>query len=162
MTTKEKYWLAGLLEGEGSFMSGPPSRPNCPIIACEMSDKDVIDRVADLFGVTYIYENVPDEETWSSTYKVNVKGTSAMKLMKELKPLMSERRQNQIQRALDSHTPNLSGEKRSTYGREQVVEAWEALQSGERPIDVAKRLAMKSQFVRDLNTGRTWSHVTGL
>ena len=81
MTTKEKYWLAGLLEGEGSFMPGPPSRPNCPIIACEMSDKDVIDRVADLFGVTYIYKNVPDEETWSSTYKVKVKGTTAIKLM---------------------------------------------------------------------------------
>src|SRR5437773_1471366 len=22
------YWLAGILEGEGTFMSGPPSRPN--------------------------------------------------------------------------------------------------------------------------------------
>ena len=25
------YWLAGILEGEGTFMSGPPSEPNSPI-----------------------------------------------------------------------------------------------------------------------------------
>ena len=33
LSLTELHWLAGLLEGEGSFMAGPPSSPGLPIIA---------------------------------------------------------------------------------------------------------------------------------
>jgi hypothetical protein len=46
----ELYWLAGLLEGEGSFVKGPPSRPNCPIVQLAMTDGDVVERAARLLG----------------------------------------------------------------------------------------------------------------
>ena len=53
MIARDLYWLAGLLEGEGSFMRGPPSRPNMPAIAIQMTDEDVIQRVAQLWAVCY-------------------------------------------------------------------------------------------------------------
>jgi hypothetical protein len=40
------HWLAGLLEGEGSFLKGPPSAPRHPILALQMTDEDVVARVA--------------------------------------------------------------------------------------------------------------------
>ena len=40
------YWLAGILEGEGTFMSGPPSQPNSPIVRTCMTDRDVVARAA--------------------------------------------------------------------------------------------------------------------
>jgi hypothetical protein len=43
----ELAWLAGLLEGEGSFMPGPPSNPRMPIICLAMNDEDVMARRAD-------------------------------------------------------------------------------------------------------------------
>ena len=46
--------LDSLLEGEGSFMPGPPSYSNSPIIAVQMTDEDVVVRVAQAFGVTYV------------------------------------------------------------------------------------------------------------
>ena len=35
----ELHWLAGLLEGEGTFMTGPPSSPGLPVIAVNMTDR---------------------------------------------------------------------------------------------------------------------------
>ena len=46
------YWLAGILEGEGSFMKGVPSNPNSPRIAIQMTDKDVLEKVAAIFKVS--------------------------------------------------------------------------------------------------------------
>lgn len=43
-------WMAGLLEGEGSFLKPIPSDPRRPIIACRMTDPDVVGRVAMAFG----------------------------------------------------------------------------------------------------------------
>ena len=46
----ELHWLAGLLEGEGSFMTGPPSSPGLPVIAVNMTDQDVMARLGRIFG----------------------------------------------------------------------------------------------------------------
>lgn len=162
MTENEKYWLAGILEGEGSFMEGPPSDPNRPRISVEMSDKDIIKRVADLFGVGYIHECEGRQENWSTTYQIEVRGQSAIELMRLLKPIMGARRSRQIEDALASHNENYGTESRSDYSEERVRRAWELIQNGERLIDVSKKLNMKYQFVRDLNAGRTWTSITDL
>lgn len=51
MSEKELYWLAGLLEGEGSFSPGPTSAPNSARISLTITDADVVARVAALWGV---------------------------------------------------------------------------------------------------------------
>lgn len=44
------HWLAGLLEGEGTFMTGPPSSPRAPVIAVNMTDADVMPRLGRIFA----------------------------------------------------------------------------------------------------------------
>lgn len=46
----DRYWLAGLLEGEGSFLKGPPSAPRYPVLSLQMTDEDVVARVAAMLG----------------------------------------------------------------------------------------------------------------
>lgn len=156
MQDRDLYWLAGLLEGEGSFMAGPPSAPNQPRISVQMTDLDVIERVAALFGVSYIHERQGSKAHHATAYTVNVRGTRAMDLMRKLKPFMGDRRQLQIEDALDSYDVYCGSKSKSEYKKERVVKALHALKEGSPPVDVAKQLNLKHQFVRDLNAGRTW------
>lgn len=50
ISNEDLHWLAGLLEGEGSFLKGPPSAPRHPVVALQMTDEDVVSRVAAMFG----------------------------------------------------------------------------------------------------------------
>jgi hypothetical protein len=38
------HWLAGLLEGEGTFIAGPPSAPRSPAVQVAMVDRDIVER----------------------------------------------------------------------------------------------------------------------
>ena len=109
MDERTLYWFAGILEGEGSFMSGPPSEPNRPIIAVSMTDKDIIVRVSLLMGVTFFknrqYRNGVDMG-WKPTYMVHLRGKRAVEMMKELRPIMGQRRQAQIDKAIASYKPH--------------------------------------------------------
>lgn len=102
MRDDDLNWLAGLLEGEGSFLRGSPSRPNQPGIVVEMTDQSVIERVADLLnGVKPIAIKARNEK-WKPTWVARVRGNPARNLMHTLRPLMSPRRQAQIDIALAS------------------------------------------------------------
>lgn len=160
MTEKEKYWLAGLLEGEGSFMKGPPSDPNRPRITIGMTDRDVIEKVADLFGVEYIAEI--DREDYKTSYKVQIRGMKAIDLMCELRPLMGERRQQQIDKAANSYDQLSYTESQSNHSRDEVKIAWTLIQQDQNTLsDVAEEMGMSMGFVKDLSAGRTWSKLTG-
>ncbi|MBV9865230.1 MAG: hypothetical protein JO316_07760 [Abitibacteriaceae bacterium] len=102
MELVEQYWLAGILEGEGSFMAGPPSKPNLPSIQMTTTDEDVAIRVASLLGVKSraISGRRFAENGWKQAYFVVLKGERAYHLMAQLKPLMSRRRQQQIDKAM--------------------------------------------------------------
>lgn len=103
MNEKDLHWLAGLLEGEGSFCKGTPRQPNVPSVSVNMKDYDIIKRVADIFGnsVTFVKSRNPKH---SDTYRTMIRSKPAIELMILLKPLMGERRQIQIQKAIDSHS----------------------------------------------------------
>jgi hypothetical protein len=45
-------WLAGVLEAEGTFIQPTPSEPRFPIVACQMTDRDVVEQVGSMFGTT--------------------------------------------------------------------------------------------------------------
>lgn len=94
--SKDLYWLAGLLEGEGSFMKPRPSTPTIPKITIEMCDRDVIERVAALFGVNYIYHRKPKDERRKDKYSVASAAKNAVKIMQAVYPIMGERRKQQI------------------------------------------------------------------
>ena len=90
------YWLAGLLEGEGSFLKPPPSSPASPRVAVEMTDRDVVERVGRVLGA--IAQPMPDRNNprWKPTYRALIGGERAADLMRLLHPLMGLRRQAQI------------------------------------------------------------------
>lgn len=94
------YWLAGLLEGEGSFLAPSPSRPGIVAIAVEMTDEDVIARVADLLGVSTYSTCRPRQDHHKQSFRVMIRGKKAAEWMRCLQPLMGERRQRQIETAL--------------------------------------------------------------
>lgn len=110
MTEREFYWLAGLLEGEGSFGAAPPSEPNRPRIALAMTDEDVVGKVAVLFGQSYAHCRKDSRNpNWKPYYRVQVRGKKAVELMTSLYPLMSSRRQRQIDSALSNYVGRNEG-----------------------------------------------------
>lgn len=99
MTEIELAWLAGLLEGEGCF-SYRKDR-DIPVLEVKMTDWDVMNRVALLFGrrVTPI---PPGREGYQPQYRARVQGEPARELMRLLKPHMGQRRAARIEELLAS------------------------------------------------------------
>ena len=95
-------WLAGLLEAEGSFLKPPPSLPRTPIVVCRMTDRDVIERVAAMFGTSL---QAIEKGRYRREFAAVAKGSRAVALMKDLQPLMGERRRCAIGAALDVYEP---------------------------------------------------------
>jgi hypothetical protein len=90
-------WLAGLLEAEGSFLKPVPSSPRLPIVRCTMTDRDVMDRVAERFGTKTV---AIDKGRYRTEYAAALRGLQAVELMRDLRPLMGERRKHAIDAAV--------------------------------------------------------------
>ncbi len=100
MDSETFHWLAGLLEGEGSFMAPAPSKPNLVRVHLNMCDEEIVKKVADLFEMKYATIKRKGHDNWSPQYQWILRGSRAVKLMRDLYPLMSAKRQAQIDRAL--------------------------------------------------------------
>lgn len=99
-------WLAGLLEGEGSFMMGrnivSGKVYRYPRVVVSMTDQDIIDRVAVLLGTkTYVIPNKNDSK--KQQWRAQVNGSKAALLMEELLPYMGLRRAGKIKEILDEY-----------------------------------------------------------
>lgn len=101
-TSLRLAWLAGLLEGEGTFLRPPPSMPNCPIVSCRMTDRDVVERVAAQFGPAVMAN---DKGKYRTEFAATLKGEGAVALMTDIRPLMGERRRKAIDAALSHYRP---------------------------------------------------------
>jgi hypothetical protein len=67
-----------------------------------MTDRDVIERVAIAFG-TSVY--CVDKRRYRTEYGARIKGSRAVSLMQDLRPIMSDRRRAAIDGALSAHSP---------------------------------------------------------
>ena len=136
----ELFWLAGLLEAEGSFMKGTPSRPGSPILSLQMTDLDVVKRAlrcANSKRKIYFYEKRLRNPRHKDVFMWSERGKYAVSLMEKLAPLMGERRRAQIKAALACFVPNgrqISCQKRATMKRvmtdRQVLDMWQKNQKG--------------------------------
>src|ERR1700752_4091104 len=112
MTETELHWLAGLLEGEGTFgtvnswQGGKCYR--YPRISVLMSDEDVISRVSKFWDVKIFAYN-PPLPSKKRLYRVTKIGAAAAEIMRILKPLMGIRRQRQIEKALLEYESRIDG-----------------------------------------------------
>jgi len=101
---RDLAWLAGLMEGEGSFFPGPPSSPRMPVIQVAMTDRDVLERAGLLLGRRVL--DLPTRKRhWKASYSITIRGARAVAWMQLLHPLVGRRRREQIERALASYEP---------------------------------------------------------
>src|SRR6266566_8861099 len=108
----EFHWLVGILEGEGTFLRGAPSKPGAPILRVSMTDRDVVERVAKLFGraVVRLRRRRPHHKV---PYATTIKGAPAVQVMCAVRPFLGKTRQLQIDRAISSWQTRSSPRHRS-------------------------------------------------
>jgi hypothetical protein len=111
-TIEELAWLAGLLEGEGSFFlrklyrrpkNSPAWTQLIPHIQVGMTDHDVVKRVADLMGVGVTLRSEPSRRG-KAIFATALSGWRADRLMRRLLPMMGKRRSGQIKTALEGQS----------------------------------------------------------
>lgn len=99
-TTRQLEWLAGLLEGEGSFMLMKGS----PCVAVQMTDRDVVARVAEIMEVPMSeYKYKPKgKPSYLPVFYVRIWGTHAIEWMMTLYTLMGTRRKAKIKEVIEA------------------------------------------------------------
>lgn len=104
MSLAELHWLAGWIEGEGSFLAPPPSDPRRPRISGVTRDRDTGAKVGCLLRVKPCHENSKRIRSrgWSPTWRTLIRGNPAISMMNALLPLMGNRRREQIAVALSA------------------------------------------------------------
>lgn len=126
ITTEELYWIAGLLEGEGSFYVAKPNLTqhcSAALISIVMTDLDIIERAASILGggsKIYVYNSKKRNKT---SYKFAVTGSDlAIEWMNALYPLMGNRRQQKIKEITDYWANRLDKSQRmQKYNAENYV-----------------------------------------
>ena len=104
MEQRPLYWLAGILEGEGTFLSGPPSSPNSPVARISMTDRDIVARAAVLLDRAVTPERARKVH-YKPPYITQIKGVEAVGLMRAVRPVLGLDRQRQIDKVLAVWAP---------------------------------------------------------
>jgi hypothetical protein len=101
---RDLAWIAGLLEGEGSFIANRSGGSSYPVIKVEMCEQEVIERAAGLLDTT-VWFVPPGTEGWRPTYVAQIAGHRAAEWMRALRPYMGRRRTAAIDAALSAYHP---------------------------------------------------------
>lgn len=100
MPTKiEIIWLAGLLDGEGSFVFQGQEPYKTPAIQLEMTDKDIVERAARIMGAP-IGQFRKRAEHHKGTYRTELSGIRIKEVANAILPYMGERRSARIKELL--------------------------------------------------------------
>lgn len=93
---RELWWLAGFLEGEGSFAAtGGRGKKHCEMVSARQVQREPLERVISLLGGR-IYSHTPKNPNAQPAHDWVVSGSRARGVMFTLYPLLSPRRQEQI------------------------------------------------------------------
>ena len=93
MKTLDLGWLAGIIEGEGWIgFNTTKSIHRCPCVEVGMVDKDVIARVAGLFGKKVLGPYGPYTTNRQAHYQAQVYGKDAVRVLKLILPHLGKRR----------------------------------------------------------------------
>ena len=97
-------WLAGLLEGEGSFYAS--KRSTTPVIFLGMTDRDVVARAHALLGAAATVSTIHQHKRLAHhgarkpMYRFEINGGAAASWMMTLYPFLGERRRARVQALL--------------------------------------------------------------
>ena len=95
---KDIAWVAGLLEGEGNFMSDPSG--SLARIKLEMTDEDVVRKAASIMGAPSVGYRIKSNPKWKPTYVFYLCGAKAAGWMMTLYPFLGKRRRQKIRTVL--------------------------------------------------------------
>jgi hypothetical protein len=101
MKETELYWVAGLLEGEGSFLIKTDS--SSLKVQCAMSDFDVLQHLQSLCNGNLSAAGTKAKAHYKQIWTWSLNGEPAQRLMHDVYPLMGQRRQEQILDSLVKH-----------------------------------------------------------
>jgi hypothetical protein len=156
MKQTELYWLAGILEGEGSFMKPSPSTPRLPRVSVQMTDEDVIARVATLIGNKYQTCIDVKNPTYKPLHSVKTVGKKAVDLMRLLRPLMGIRRQKQIDAALATYTTYVPRSPRRKLDAQGIANVVMLANSGLPQREIGDAMGICHSSVSRILAGRTY------
>ena len=97
VTSNDIYWLAGLLEGEGSFQWSGTGRSLCVVLG--MNDKDVVER-ASIVMAGSLPRDYTATRTGNRHWRTAVYGARAASVMMTLYTLLGVRRRAKIRALL--------------------------------------------------------------
>ena len=103
---QQTIWLAGLLEGEGHFSwhrDKAEKGPGRPRIQLQMTDKDIVERVAKLFNANLLGPYGPYTTQKLPSYFTHCSGKVAIDWMKKIQSFMGERRHARIRELLERY-----------------------------------------------------------
>jgi hypothetical protein len=139
MTETEIAWIAGLLEGEGSFLVKTGTQ-GYPVIQCSMTDKDIMIRLQSLCGGS-LSSHKPKNLNWKETHVWRLGGVAALDIMSKILPHMGERRTNKILEVMSTSEEHTRAKENTKKNRElKHKEAGTAYNNGEGSLrEIARR-----------------------
>jgi hypothetical protein len=105
-TPNDSAWLAGLLEGEGTFEADQVNGSSGRVAIC-MTDRDVVDRAARMMMAevtTKLLNKYRPAFNRKPMYFARVSGTRARQVMERILPYLGERRAERVIRLLSIGT----------------------------------------------------------
>lgn len=102
MKKYELYWLAGVLEGEAYFSTNLDTASGKRYFQVQLVgwDLDILERVQEIFDGHISGPHKTRSPKHAPMYRMNFNGQRGRELMEMILPLMSERRTEQIEKAL--------------------------------------------------------------
>lgn len=102
-------------------------------------------------------------ERHKNVYRVYIKGSKAVALMRTLYSFMGKRRQEQIDKVLNSYNeiPHSRGmnNPNAKLTEAEATEIKRRLTMGEKVQNIAQEFHVSVSIVREIKLGRTWKHI---
>jgi len=128
MTEPELAWLAGILEGEGSFILSTSRwqgrKYRYARIALTMTDQDVVEKARVISGADCKLFEPTLKANRKQQYRLWIDGKNAVRLMNLLHPYMGNRRKAQIDEVLSRHE-GLTDNQRRAVNRAVNIKNWD-------------------------------------
>lgn len=101
ISTVDIAWAAGIIEGEGCFTR---NSVGSPLVQVQMNDRDVIERLCNLFGTKMggPYGPYGNEKATKPRYRFYTAGPRAIGIMFTLFTFMGQRRRDRIKEIVAS------------------------------------------------------------
>ena len=161
MKQNDLLWLAGLLEGEGSFGFHHKKYPR---IALVMTDEDIVQRAAQLMD-TVSRSEVRKTTSGGTVYRCDIAGPKAVALMRDLLPLMGKRRTIRILELIQSfelenaRRGGMSHAGPRKISAQSVLIIRELYKRGLGVNKIAEIANMSHQNIGSIIRRRSWKHI---